>query len=64
MVMLRATEPVTYELYDDQGQALGQVVLPREAVVVGPQAGTVLLQRDLPRIRLKAVKAEVRPQAA
>jgi len=64
MVMLRATEPVTYELYDDQGQALGQVVLPREAVVVGPQAGTVLLRRDLPRIRPQVLKAEFRPQAA
>jgi len=64
MVMLRATEPVTYELYDDQGQALGQVVLPREAVVVGPQAGTVLLRRDLPRIRPQVLKAELRPQAA
>ena len=64
MVMLRATEPVTYELYDERGQALGQVVLPREAVIVGPQAGTVLLQRDLHRIRLRVVKAEVRPQAA
>ena len=51
MVMLRSTEPVTYELFDEQGQRLGQVVLPKDAVIVGSQAGTVLLQRETPTIR-------------
>jgi hypothetical protein len=51
MVMLRSTEPVTYELFDERGQRLGQVVLPKEAVITGSQAGTVLLQRDFPAIR-------------
>lgn len=64
MVMLRTTEPVTYELFDEQGQTLGRVVLPRDGVIVGPSAGTVLLRRDLPRIRPVVHQAEVRPQAA
>jgi hypothetical protein len=55
MVMLRSTEPVTYELFDEQGQRLGQVVLPKDAVITGSQAGTVLLRRDIPMIRSKWV---------
>jgi hypothetical protein len=62
MVMLRSTEPVTYDLFDDQGQRLGQVVLPKEAVIIGSQAGTVLLQREFPAIRTKWVGAA--PRAA
>jgi len=62
MVMLRSTEPVTYDLFDEQGQRLGQVVLPKEAVIIGSQAGTVLLQRDFPMIRPQWVGAT--PRAA
>ena len=62
MVMLRSTEPVTYDLFDEQGQRLGQVVLPKEAVIIGSQAGTVLLQREFPMIRTRWVGAT--PRAA
>lgn len=62
MVMLRSTEPVTYDLFDEQGQRLGTVVLPKDAVIVGSQAGTVLLQREFPAMRPKWVGAT--PRAA
>jgi len=51
MVMLRSVEPVSYELFDELGRSLGQVVLPREAQLIGPAAGTVLLQRPMPRVQ-------------
>lgn len=50
MVMLRTTEPVAYELFDEQGRSLGRVTLPLAAEVVGPHAGTVLLRREMPRV--------------
>lgn len=46
MVMLKTTEPVTYELYDERGRVVGRIERPREESVVGPHAGTVLLRRD------------------
>jgi hypothetical protein len=55
MVMLRSTEPVTYELFDELGQPLGRVVSPSETVIVGAQAGTVLLRRKFPTVRSRWV---------
>jgi hypothetical protein len=60
MVMLRTGEPVTYVLYDDEGRAVGRILLPREESLVGPRAGTVLLRRDPPRSQ----ETRSRPQAA
>lgn len=49
MVMLRSTQPViTYEVYDDRGNSVGCVILPRSARVVGQSQGTVLLRRPGP----------------
>lgn len=53
MVRLRSIEPVTYELLDEEGRLLGQVTLPRDTTIVGPQAATVLLHREIPRARPK-----------
>lgn len=57
MVKLRVTEPVTYELFDESGGSLGQVILPREAEaeLTGLAAGTVLLRREMERIRPRRV---------
>lgn len=49
--MPRHQEPVTYDLYDEQGHRLGQVTLPRDAMITGTQAGTVLLRREVPALR-------------
>jgi len=50
MVMLRSTKPViTYEVYDDHGNSVGCVILPRSQRVVGQDQGTVLLRRPMPR---------------
>jgi len=49
MVMLRSAKPViTYEVYDDHGNSVGCVILPRSARVVGQSQGTVLLRRPGP----------------
>ncbi len=51
MVRRCDTEQVlAYELCDDQGHALGRVVLPRDETIVGPQAATVLLRREIPPV--------------
>ena len=55
MVKLRVTEPVTYELFDENGCSLGQVLLPRDPELTGLTAGTVLLRREMPRIRPRRV---------
>ena len=62
MVKLRVTEPVTYDLLDENGCSLGQVVLPREPELTGLAAGTVLLRREMPRIRPRQVASA--PRAA
>ena len=47
MVMLMAAGPVVvYRVLDGAGQAIGEVVQPRSAPVMGRGAGTVLLNRD------------------
>jgi hypothetical protein len=55
MVKLRVTEPVTYELFDENGCSLGQVTLPKDANLTGLAAGTVLLRREMPKIRPRRV---------
>lgn len=46
MVLLSTQEPTTtYEIFDDRGNAMGRVVLPRDPVVVGIGRGTVYLDR-------------------
>ena len=51
MVMRCDTETVlAYELFDREGHALGRILMPRDEVVVGPQAGTVLLRREMPSL--------------
>lgn len=45
---------VAYELKDEQGRILGWILRPRgEIVAVGPEAGTVLLRRDLVPISIE-----------
>jgi hypothetical protein len=41
---------VAYELYDERGRSLGRVLMPRDETIIGPQAGTVLLRRELPQV--------------
>jgi hypothetical protein len=62
MVKLRVAEPVTYELFDENGDSLGQVILPEDTHLTGLAAGTVLLRRPMPRIRPRRVTPE--PRAA
>lgn len=51
MVMRCDTETVlAYELFDREGHALGRILMPRDEVLVGPQAGTVLLRREMPSL--------------
>jgi hypothetical protein len=51
MVMRNDNEPVlAYQLLNEQGQNLGTILMPREEMIVGPQAGTVLLRREMPRV--------------
>jgi hypothetical protein len=46
MVMLMATRPgVVYRVLDGAGRAMGEVVQPKSAPVMGRGAGTVLLIR-------------------
>jgi hypothetical protein len=50
MVMRCSSETtLAYELFDDEGRALGRILLPKDQMIIGPQAGTVLLRRELPR---------------
>ncbi|HEX9894411.1 MAG TPA: hypothetical protein VGA78_10835 [Gemmatimonadales bacterium] len=41
---------MAYELYDERGRSLGRVLMPRDETIIGPQAGTVLLRRELPQV--------------
>jgi len=38
-----------YEVYDDQGNSVGRVILPKERRLFGPANGTVFLRRDPPK---------------
>lgn len=53
----------TYQLCDERGRAIGRIVAPRETEFIGPRAGTVLLIRDLPRIRPVFLRSSQAPQA-
>jgi hypothetical protein len=47
MVESTGRKPVrVFRVLDREGRAIGEVVQPRSARVVGPGAGTVLLVRD------------------
>lgn len=47
MVEMMSRNPVrVFRVFDREGQAIGEVVQPTSARVVGPGAGTVLLVRD------------------
>ena len=51
MVMRCDNEHVlAYQLFDELGHNLGTILLPSQEMIIGPQAGTVLLRRDMPRI--------------
>ncbi len=50
MLNLKKRE-ISYEVFDDQGQPVGCVILPRSQRVVGKDQGTVLLRRPTPRPR-------------
>ena len=63
MVMLRTNKPViTYEVYDEHGQSVGCVILPRSSRVVGPSEGTVLLRRSTPSHRSRSRATPERQQ--
>jgi len=50
MVMRTSQErPEVYEVYNDRGEPIGQVIGPRDPRVVGRTSGTVLLVRDAMR---------------
>ena len=51
MVMRCGDEHLAYELYDNEGRSLGRILLPRDETIVGSQARTVLLRRELPPVR-------------
>lgn len=53
MLNLKKRE-ISYEVFDDQGQPVGCVILPRSQRVVGKDQGTVLLRRPTPRPRTVA----------
>ena len=48
----------SYEVYDDEGNSVGRVVLPRQSRFFGTTRGTVLLRRQPP------VKPAKGPRAA
>lgn len=49
MVMLNpGRRELTYEVYDEQGNSVGCVILPRGQRVLGREQGTVLLRRAAP----------------
>lgn len=51
MVMRCDNEHVlAYQLYDELGHILGTILLPSQEMIIGPQAGTVLLRREMPRM--------------
>jgi hypothetical protein len=51
MVMRCSSETtLVYELFDDEGRTLGRILLPKDQMIIGPQAGTVLLRRELPLV--------------
>ena len=50
----------TYEVYDEDGKAVGRVILPRRGRFLGPQEGTVYLRRQ-PKVK---VKSSGQPHAA
>jgi hypothetical protein len=55
MVMLMAARPVVvYRVLDGAGRAIGEVVQPKSAPVMGRGAGTVLLIRGGEERRLDA----------
>jgi hypothetical protein len=54
MVRLRSIEPMIFDLLDEEGRFLGKVMLPRDTTIFGPHAATVLLQREIPRVRMKS----------
>ena len=57
MVMRCENEQVlAYRLFDESGHDLGTVLLPRQEMIFGPQAGTVLLRRDMPRVYVPVEK--------
>lgn len=52
MVMIREeAQKRIYRVWNTAGYLIGRIVEPRSATVLGPNAGTVLLARDLPRRR-------------
>ena len=42
----------TYRILDSHGRLIGRVWAPRDQPTLGPGAGTVLLLRDCPPVRL------------
>ena len=64
MVMGCDSEHVlAYELYDDSGHSLGRILMPRDETIVGVQARTVLLRRELPPVRPQTYGAGGGPPA-
>lgn len=50
MVMRTSQEqPGVFEVYNDRGEPIGQVIQPLDPRVVGRTSGTVLLVRDISR---------------
>lgn len=50
MVMLRHDRPYTsYEVYDENGNSVGCVILPKSRKVIGRDQPTVLLRRRTPQ---------------
>jgi len=56
------TRHETYEVYDDHGNTVGRVVLPRQRRFLGAERGTVYLNRQ-PSLRRGAAPSR-NPQAA
>lgn len=54
---------VAYELYDNAGRPLGTILMPRDETIVGAQARTVLLRRELPPVRPQTYGAGGGPPA-
>ena len=50
MVMRTSQErPGVFEVYNDRGEPIGEVIQPLDPRVVGRDSGTVLLIRPMPR---------------
>jgi hypothetical protein len=58
----KETRYESYEVYDDHGNAVGRVVLPRQRRFLGAERGTVYLNRQ-PTLRRGALRSR-NPQAA